>query len=457
MRAEFPQKEILLDLGPFLKSLSGMNPPQWIIEKKRDHQPLSESEIREFILAYSEGAIPDYQMAALAMAIYLNGMSFEETAHLVKAMMDSGDTIDTSSLSRPVADKHSTGGIGDKVSLPLAPLVAACGLDVPMISGRGLGITGGTLDKLEAIPGYRTSISEAEMLDVIRTCGCSIIGQTASLAPADKKLYALRDVTATVPSIPLITASIMCKKLAEGLDALVLDVKFGQGAFMKELDQARELARNMVEVGKAMGVPVSALLTDMNQPLGRAAGNAVEIQESIDALKGEGPTDLMEVTMALSAEMLTLTKVAPDRDSAHAQLQAALDSGAALERFRDMIRLQGGDPAVIDNPELLPQAASIEPLAAPTAGTVAAVDANAIGRGVLLLGAGRMKAEDGIDHAVGITGLVKIGETVEAGASLLNIHHNPSSRLAEAMDWFTQAITVTDGPVSPPTLIVETL
>ena len=431
-----------------------MQPPQWIIERKRDRQALSESEIRDFILGYSDGVVPDYQMAALAMAVYLNGMTFEETAHLVRAMMDSGDTIDTSSLTRPVADKHSTGGIGDKVSLVLAPLVAVCGLDVPMISGRGLGITGGTLDKLESIPGYRTDLSEAEMLAVIRACGCSIIGQTASLAPADRKLYALRDVTATVPSIPLITASIMCKKLAEGLDALVLDVKFGAGAFMRERGQARELARNMVEVGRGMGVAVSALLTDMSQPLGRAAGNAVEVAECVAALRGDGPEDLMEVTMALAEEMLVATGVA-DRAAAGTRLREALDSGAALARFRDMVRLQGGDPDVVDDPGRLPRAAEVLDLPAPSGGWVAGVDAEAVGRGVLLLGAGRVRTEDVVDHAVGVSHLVKVGETVEAGAPLMRVHANPTSKLGEAREWLERAVSLSDGPVDAPELIVE--
>jgi len=435
-------------------------PPQWVIEKKRDKEVLSEEEIRGFMAGYTDGSIPDYQMAALAMAIYLNGMTFEETAFLTDAMMRSGELLDTSSLTRPKADKHSTGGIGDKVSLVLGPIAAACGLDVPMISGRGLGITGGTLDKFEAIPGYRTDLSEAEMIKVIQACGCSIVGQTRSLAPADKKLYGLRDVTATVPSIPLITASIMCKKLAEGIDSLVLDVKWGRGAFMKELDQARDLASNMVQVGRSMDKKVSAVITRMDQPLGRSAGNAVEVQESIDCLKGNGPEDLMEVTLALTAEMLVLSEVADSPEAALAQCQAAIDSGAALEKFRHMVELHGGNPAVIDDPTVMTAAQSIEPFAAPNAGYVTDVNAEAIGRGVLVLGAGRTRAEDGVDHAVGVSQLVKAGEFVEAGQPLCLVHANPASQLEEAHDWFGKAFSLSDeAPESNASLslITETL
>lgn len=428
-----------------------MQPPQWIIEKKRDGQALSEEDIRQFILGYAAEEIPDYQMAALAMAIYLNGMSFEETRHLVQAMMDSGDVLDTSTLKRPVADKHSTGGIGDKVSLPLAPWVAACGLDVPMISGRGLGITGGTLDKLEAIPGYRTNLSEAEMIRVIQDCGCCIIGQTKSLAPADKKLYALRDVTATVPSIPLITGSIMCKKLAESLDALVLDVKFGKGAFMKEEAQARELASTMTKVGNLMGVSVSALLTDMNEPLGHAAGNAVEVAESVECLHGRGPADLMEVTQALGAEMLVLAKVQPDLNAANAALDQALASGAALERYNRMVELQGGNP----DPAALPKARMQAPLAATKAGFVTGVDANAIGRGVLLLGAGRQQSADPVNHAVGITELVKTGDSIQEGDPLLIVHADDADTLAAALPYLEQAFAIGETAPAARSRIVE--
>ena len=431
--------------------------PQWVIEKKRDKLELSESEIREFIQRYSDGDIPDYQMAAMAMAIYLNGMSFQETAWLTDAMMRSGDLLDTSHISLPKADKHSTGGIGDKVSLVLAPLIACCDIAVPMISGRGLGITGGTLDKMEAIPGYRVGLTEAEFFKVLDAHNVSMIGQTAEVAPADKKLYALRDVTATVPSIPLITGSIMCKKLAEGIDALILDVKWGSGAFMKSKDDARELAKTMVEVGTRMGKQVRAVLSDMNQPLGRTAGNAVEVVEAIESLQGNGPDDFMEVTLALCVHMLLMTNKAASEEEAHAILQAHIDSGAALQKFKDMVAAHGGDISVIDDPNKLPQAGKIIDLPAETAGTIQQVDANLIGRGVLLLGAGRQKTTDDVDHAVGITQLVKIGESVKAGDTLVRIHANPGSSLEEATDLFSQGIDVSSGTVSPPPLINEVI
>jgi pyrimidine-nucleoside phosphorylase len=406
--------------------------PQWVIEKKRDGDALTESEIREFIDGYTAGAIPDYQMAALAMAIYFQGMDGEETAWLTRAMMETGVVLDTSAIAAPKIDKHSTGGIGDKVSLILAPLAACCGVAVPMISGRGLGITGGTLDKLESIPGYRTDLSEAEFLETVGACGCAIIGQTARLAPADRKLYALRDVTGTVPSIPLITASILCKKMAEGLDGLVLDVKCGRGAFMKDDESARSLARSMARTAGAMGRRVTAVLTDMNEPLGRAVGNAVEVRECIDCLRGEGPGDLMEVTRELTARMLLLGGVASDVDAAHSAVRGALESGAGLEKFREMIRLQGGDADVIDRPERLPSASIRRPLEASRNGWIASVDADAVGRACLRLGAGRVRTDQSVDHAVGIEGLVKTGERVETGQPLAFLCANDEDRCNEA-------------------------
>ena len=425
-------------------------PPQWIIEKKRDGLALSKEEIESFVERYTDGRIGDGQMAAMAMAIYLQGMSFEETAHLTQAMMHSGDLLDTSTLSRPKADKHSTGGIGDKVSLVLGPLAAACGMDIPMISGRGLGITGGTLDKFESIPGYRTDLSEEEMLAVIHACGCSIIGQTESLAPADRKLYALRDVTATVPSIPLITASIMCKKLAEGIDTLVLDVKWGRGAFMKKLEDARELARNMVEVGRAMQKKVSAVLTRMDQPLGRTIGNAVEVREAIDSLQGRGPEDLMEVTRALTAEMILLSGLAESEQEAKEQINEALDSGKAFSGYEQMVRLHGGNPDV----SMLPEAKEIRPWKASASGVVTDVNAEALGRAVLLLGAGRQDVSDTVDHAVGISGLVKIGEEVRKGDALCLVHVNDEAAWNEAESYVEAAFAIGDA-VEPQLLITE--
>jgi pyrimidine-nucleoside phosphorylase len=426
-------------------------------KKNRDRKPLSEEEIRFFIDGYTKGTIPDYQMSALAMAIYFNGMDPDEVAVLVDAMMRSGDLVDTSSIPLPKADKHSTGGIGDKVSLVLAPLVACFDIAVPMISGRGLGITGGTLDKLESIPGYQAKISEAEFVEVIKQCGCSIIGQTDHLAPADKKLYALRDVTATVPSIPLITASIMCKKMAEGIDALVLDVKCGAGAFMKTIEDARTLAQSMINVGKAMNKKVSAIITDMNQPLGRTAGNALEVLESIETLRGNGPDDLVDLTVALAAEMIGLTRDIPDAADLDRQLREKLANGEALARFREMVRLQHGDVAVIDDPAKLPQASIVEDYAAGQSGTIAEVNADAIGRACIVLGAGRKKTEDPVDFAVGISHLVKIGERVEAGDALMKIHANNAGQLNEARKLLSSAFRFSESPVSPSPALLETL
>lgn len=433
-----------------------MQIPQWVIEKKRDGACLSQEEIEAFLFGYHDGSVPDYQMAALAMAIYLRGMTFQETAHLTRAMKDTGHPLDTSALSRPVCDKHSTGGIGDKVSLVLAPLAAACGLDVPMISGRGLGITGGTLDKLESIPGYRTDLSETEMVEVVKQVHCCIVGQTDRLAPADKKLYALRDVTGTVPSIPLITASIMCKKLSEGLDSLVLDVKVGRGAFMQTRDDARELADAMIRVGAEMGTPVAALLTRMDEPLGRCVGNAVEVRESIDMLRGgvEGP--LWEVTRDLTAAMLELNGLERDPDAARGRVRDALDSGAGLRVFRDMVAAQGGDPAVCDHPEsLLPAAEERLDVPAPVSGTVQHVDANAIGRAVLVLGGGRTRSSDAIHPGVGITGLVRSGECVEKGAPLFTLHHPGGERRNQALEWLNDAIRIGPEPMDPPPPVLE--
>ncbi len=429
--------------------------PQWIIEKKRDGHALSEEEIRSFINAYARGELPDYQMAAMAMAIYLKGMTPKETAVLTDAMMRSGDLVDTSSIRKPKVDKHSTGGIGDKVSLVLAPLVAVCGLAVPMISGRGLGITGGTLDKLESIPGYRTNLSEAEFIAVIKEVGCSIIGQTKQLAPADKKLYALRDVTGTVASIPLITASIMCKKLAEGIDALVLDVKCGKGAFMRTQKDARALALSMVRVGKAMGKGMAALITDMNQPLGRTAGNVLEVIESIETLQGRGPADLTELTLAFAEEMMRLGKIAKSKAAARKQLETALRDGSALRAFRRMVELQGGDVRVIDDPARLPRARIQVPLPAPSSGYIAQADAESIGKACVVLGAGRTRTDEAVDFAVGVSSIRKIGEPVRKGEPLLIIHANDEARLSQAKELLKIAYRIAKSKPRVPRLILE--
>ena len=420
--------------------------PQWIIEKKRDGAELGTEEIRAFIAGYTDGSIPDYQMSALAMAIYFNGMNARETADLTVAMMESGKVIDPVRIPGTKVDKHSTGGIGDKISIPLAPLVAACGATVPMISGRGLGITGGTLDKLESIPGYRTGLSEEEFFQTLETCGCSMIGQTAEIAPADKKLYALRDVTATVPSIPLIVSSIMSKKMAEGIDALVLDVKCGSGAFTKSLDDARKLARALVDTGTAMGKKVVALITDMNQPLGRTVGNALEIHESLDILNGNGPDDVRALTLELAKRMLAVAEV---QDLA---IEEQLKNGAALATFRNMVACHGGDPDAT-----LPMAEKQIPLPAPKSGFVSKANADAIGRASLLLGAGRAKTTDTIDPAVGLSDLKKIGEPIEEGEPLCIIHSNEREDEAQLFELLESAFDISPDPVEPPPLVLEVI
>jgi pyrimidine-nucleoside phosphorylase len=407
--------------------------PQWIIEKKRDGGELSEQEIAFLIKGFTEGSIPDYQMAAFAMAVYFKGMTPRETAALTFEMMNSGDVIDPAKLPGIKADKHSTGGIGDKTSLILAPLAAACGLTVPMISGRGLGITGGTLDKLESIPGFRTDLSEQEFFQCLENVGCAITGQTAQLAPADKKLYALRDVTGTVPSIPLITASIMSKKLAEGIDTLVLDVKWGKGAFMKTVEQARELAQAMVDVGTHMGKNVRALITDMNQPIGRTAGNALEVQECVEVLRGGGPDDLRELTVELVAHMLELSNVRKTKT----EIFQCLENGTALKKFEAMVAAQGGSTVW-----KFAEAQIQEPLPAPADGIVTGVDAEMIGKGCLMLGAGRQKTTDTVDPAVGIAQMKKPGEAVKKGEPLAVIFSNDRKKLDESFPMFGNAFTL---------------
>ncbi|MBN2302770.1 MAG: thymidine phosphorylase [Lentisphaerae bacterium] len=429
--------------------------PQWIIEKKRDGVELSEEEIHSLIAGYTDGTVPDYQMSAFAMAVFMRGMTFAETAFLTDAMMKSGDILDISHISKPKADKHSTGGIGDKVSLVLAPLVACCGVVVPMLSGRGLGITGGTLDKLESIPGYRTNLSTREFLKILQKCGCSIMGQTAELAPADKKLYALRDVTGTVPSIPLIAASIMSKKLAEGTDVLTLDVKCGKGAFMKTLEQARELARTIVEIGARSNTPTNALVTDMNQPLGRTVGNALEVVEAVETLRGNGSTDLLEETIELSAEMLILTGTCHSKGEAAVLLKKQIDSGAAYEKFKEMITLHGGSPQAIDKTSTLPSASIQTFFSSPKAGYIVEVNAEQVGRACIVLGAGRKAVDEDIDHAVGISKIVKVGEWVERDQPLMLIHANDQTRLNNAVALLKDAVQISDKEAGVPSLILD--
>jgi pyrimidine-nucleoside phosphorylase len=423
--------------------------PVEIIRHKRDGQSLSSLEIEQMIGGYARGEVPDYQMSALAMAIFFRGMDRAETTELTRQMLLSGTTLRWRPGS-PLVDKHSTGGVGDKVSLVLAPLLACCDLRVPMISGRGLGATGGTLDKLEAIPGFRTNLSVSEMTDVCDRVGCVITGATAELAPADKKLYALRDVTATVASIPLITASILSKKLAEGLDALVLDIKWGSGAFMKRLDDARQLAESLVGVGNALGLKTTALLTDMNQPLGRMVGHAVEVQESLAALAGQGPTDLHEITLALGAELLIAAGIEKDESAARAQLSQVASSGQALERFREMVVAQSGDP---DAPLKIAPPTTIN---ASTAGYVASIDAEALGRAVAALGGGRQKLGDTLDLSVGLEMLVRIGDRVDAGQPLVRMFANDRGK-DTAKCLIIHAIALSADQSAVPQLIVDRL
>ncbi|WP_309669286.1 thymidine phosphorylase [Gemmatimonas sp.] len=392
-----------------------------LIERKRDGGRITPAEWRTLMSQYATDEVPDYQMAALAMAIYFNGLDRDEIGALTDAMLHSGATLDLDHLTMPRVDKHSTGGVGDKVSLVLAPLVACLGVAVPMMSGRGLGHTGGTLDKLESIPGFRTDLSLARATEQLERIGCALIGQTREIAPADRRLYALRDATATVESIPLISASIMSKKLAEGLTGLVLDVKRGSGAFLPELDRGLALARTMIELGADHGCPVVALITAMDRPLGRACGNALEVEESIMALRGEGPPDLMRVTYALGAEMLVLAGVAVDRDDALRRMEVAISSGRAAAKFQEIVAAQGGDPRVIDDPSLLPQAAECELFLAPRDGVIAQVEPKAIGRGITALGGQRTKVEDGVDHSVGFVITARPGDIVRAGEPLATI------------------------------------
>lgn len=408
--------------------------PQDIIIKKRDGGALTQDEIEFFARGVASGQFADYQATALLMAIFWRGMTPQEIAWLTNAMMRSGEVIDLRDIPGAKVDKHSTGGVGDKVSLILAPLAAACGIKVPMMSGRGLGHTGGTLDKLESIPGFRVMLSVDEFRTILQNVGAAMIGQTPQVVPADRKLYALRDVTGTVECLPLICASIMSKKLAEGIDSLVLDVKFGQGAFMKRKEDALALARAMVAVGRAAGKPVRALLTAMNQPLGRCAGHTTEVIESIECLKGRGPADLMEVTYALTGHMLILGGAAQDEADARRKMEAAIADGRALQKFRDLCVAQGGDVRVVDDYAILPAAKKrVEVRAgADASGYVRTVDALRCGHAIMALGGGRAAVTDAVDHAVGIADLIKIGEPVQPGTLLCTLHVNDDAKGAKA-------------------------
>jgi pyrimidine-nucleoside phosphorylase len=420
--------------------------PAQLIARKRDGAALSAEEWGAVVAAYTEGRIPDYQMAALLMATWFRGLGPAELDALTDAMLGSGARLSFGDGVPPRVDKHSTGGIGDKVSIALAPLVAACGAAVPMISGRGLGHTGGTLDKLEAIPGFRTRLTLDEARRQVERIGCVMLGQTAEIVPADRKLYALRDATGTVESIPLIAASIMSKKLAEGLDALVLDVKHGSGAFLPERDRGVELARTMIALGAARGCRTVALLTAMDRPLGFACGNALETEEAFLLLRGEGPADLRAVTLALGVEMLVAAGVARDRADARRRLEGALASGAAAERARRMIEAQGGNPAVVDDPAALPQAPVTEPWPAPADGYVTGVEPRAIGWAVVGMGGGRRVIEDEVDPAVGFSITAKPGDRVGRGQPLATIHARDDATLTVARRALARAITIAQAP-----------
>jgi pyrimidine-nucleoside phosphorylase len=436
--------------------------PQDIIRHKRDGGELSRAEIESFVGGVVEGGWADYQSSALLMAVYLNGMTTAEMEALTQAMLHSGEVLDFSHLDAPVADKHSTGGVGDKTSLVIAPLVAACGVCVPMISGRGLGHTGGTLDKLEAIPGYRVGLSLQEFEDLLRRVGFAMMGQTAEIAPADKKLYALRDATETVESIPLIVASIMSKKLAAGLAALVLDVKTGSGAFMRDEGRAKALARALVRTGNSCGVKTEALLTDMSQPLGEAVGNANEVQECLRIMRGE--TDdvtrpVRDLSVELSARMVALAGAADSLEDARKKVEHALDSGDALERFRQNVEAQGGDPRVCDDPARLADLTLAEVrVESEHAGFVVSIDAAEVGRAVASIGGGRIKVEDEIDPAVGFLAHVKVGQELSAGEPLGLLYCRGGAASEAAAARIRAAYRIEDGqPTHVPELIKEVI
>ncbi|AUX21672.1 thymidine phosphorylase [Sorangium cellulosum] len=426
-----------------------------LVAKKRDGGRLSDDDIARLIRALGDGELADYQMSALLMAIFFRGMDDAETVALTRAMLHSGDVLDLSDVPGLKVDKHSTGGVGDKVSICLAPLVAACGVPVPMVSGRGLGHTGGTLDKLEAIPGFDVALDVGTFARIVRDVGTCMIGQTARIAPADKRIYALRDVTATVESIPLIVASILSKKLAEGIDALVLDVKVGRGAFMKTLDDARALAAALVRVGTAAGKRVSALLTDMSAPLGRAVGNAIETREAIEVLRGGGPADLVACTLALGEEMLLAGGAAASAAEARAKLEAAIAGGAAAEVLARMIAAQKGDPAVVQDPGRLPSAPVVVEVAAEDEGYVTAVDPLEIGLSAVALGAGRTRADQRVDPAVGIELAAVRGDRVGRGAPLARIHARRADDASAVAARVRAAFQLGPAPSEPPALVLE--
>jgi pyrimidine-nucleoside phosphorylase len=426
-----------------------------VIRKKRDGGELSRFEIDSLIAAYTQGSIPDYQVSAWLMAVVLRGMTRAETAALTDAMLRSGEVLDLSGIAKKKVDKHSTGGVGDKTSLVLAPLAAVAGVTVPMISGRGLGHTGGTLDKLEAIPGFNVNLAVPEFRRVLEVCGCAMIGQTAEIAPADRKLYALRDVTGTVESPYLICASIMSKKMAEGIDALVLDVKTGSGAFMKSEKDAAFLAELMVETGERMGKRTVALITDMDQPLGNMIGNALEVVEVVDVLRGGGPQDLRDLCLELAAWMLHLGGVSKTVAEGKQESAKLLASGQALERFRQMVELQGGDPRVVDDPKTLPQARHSQQVLSAKEGYIASLQCEQVGTACVILGGGRERKEDSVDPAVGIVLHRKVGDRVAAGEPIATIYYNSGSRVERAQQLLEESCGISDSPPSEKRLLIH--
>jgi pyrimidine-nucleoside phosphorylase len=420
-----------------------------IITKKRDRQELSKEEIKYFIEGYTRGDIPDYQASAWAMAVLLNGMTPREVTDLTLAMARSGEFLDLSEIVRLAVDKHSTGGVGDKTTLVVEPTVAACGLPVGKMSGRGLGFSGGTLDKLESIPGFRVDLSISEFMEQLRSIGLVLTGQTANLAPADGKLYALRDVTGTVQSIPLIASSVMSKKIAAGAHCIVLDVKVGLGAFMRTLEEARQLSEMMVSIANLAGRKAVALLSDMNQPLGNAVGNSLEVGEAIDTLHGGGPADFREHCLVVAGHMLALGNMAEDEQEGREQAEQAISQGRAWEMFRTLVKAQGGDLAFIDQPERLPKAELILTVAAPRSGYIKAIDARIVGETSVILGAGRAQKGDAIDHAVGIIIHHKVGNKVELGQPLFTIHANRPDLLPEAIRSLQEAHLWSEESVEP--------
>lgn len=424
-----------------------------LIETKRDGGELEPEAIKWLLEGYTDGSVPDYQMSAMAMAILLNGMTAGELAAWTSAMLHSGDAMDFSHIAGAKVDKHSTGGVGDKVSIPLAPLVAACGVYVPMMSGRGLGHTGGTLDKLEAIAGFTTGLDPSQFASILETHGLVLAGQSESMVPADRKLYALRDVTGTVPSIPLISSSIMSKKLAEGLDGLLLDVKTGSGAFMTDLEGSQRLARTMVGIGSSYGVDTVALITSMDQPIGNEVGNACEIAESITVLRGEGPSDLVELTLAFGEVMLDLARI----DGGRGRLEDAIADGSALKKFLDVTRAHGGDTHMIEDPSLLPKAPLTAEITAKADGYVSRCDALTIGLAATRLGAGRETKEDVIDPGVGITLLAKVGDKVAVGDKLAEVRYSDPEKWESQRDALESAWKIISEPAKPPDLIIDRL